>query len=244
MLNNNEQIVKDTLFAEGFTKEAAAAVMGVVGGESGFQTLKEASYRNTDNARIRAIFPVRLGSMTDANLNTLKQSDANFFDAVYGGMYGNTAPGDGWKYVGRGFNGITFKANYQQAAAGTGLDLVNRPELLEQPGPAAKALAYYFRSIKTLTDFNKAFEEAYRLNAGAGRSFSFYASSTNPVHKTGIPLKRSKAQQYYNTIGGPAALFFFHIVSSSGDILYSKTFKEEPGKDSIKNIISQIEKIK
>jgi predicted chitinase len=193
----NEIIVKNELTAAGFTPEAAAAVMGVVGGESAFTTLKEASYKNTDNVRIRAIFPVRLGSASDTYLNQIKQSDEAFFNAVYGGMYGN-APNEGFKYVGRGFNGITFKNNYIAAAQGTGLDLVNRPELLENPANAAKALAFYFRSVKEINDLEKAFQEAYRQNAGPGRTWEYYNSSPNPVHKEGIPRKRAKAQYYYD----------------------------------------------
>jgi predicted chitinase len=194
-MTKNELIVKNELIAAGFSKESTAAVMGVVGGESAFTTLKETSYVNTSNSRIRAIFPVRLGKMSDEQLNALKKDYNAFYDTVYGGMYGN-ASNEGAKYVGRGFNGITFKANYELAAKATGIDFVNQPELLEKPEFAAKALAYYFRNIKHINDFETAFREAYRTNAGIGKSFEFYAASTNPVHVQGIPRKRNKGLEY------------------------------------------------
>jgi len=198
-LNDNENIVLKTLKEDGFTDEAAAAVMGVVGGESAFKTFKEVGYGTTSNDRIRAIFGARVSSYTDAQLDALKKSDENFFNVVYGGQHGN-APNEGYKYVGRGFNGITFKGNYVAAKNCTGIDFVNKPELLEDPKYAAKALSCYFKPIKSISEFEKAFQEAFRYNAGPGNSFAYYASSNNPVAVQGIPLKRGKAQQYYKKI--------------------------------------------
>jgi predicted chitinase len=198
-LNDNENIVFKQLKEDGFTDEATAAVMGVVGGESGFKTFKEASYRTTGNDRIRAIFPSKLGKYSDEQLNSIKQSDEAFFNAVYGGMYGN-APNEGWKYVGRGFNGITFKGNYEAAKKCTGIDFVGQPELMEDPKYAAKALSCYFKAVKDISDFEQAFRETFRQNAGPGNSWEYYANSTNPVAVQGIPLKRGKAQQYYKKI--------------------------------------------
>jgi predicted chitinase len=193
-MTENELIVKTELLQAGYSKEAVAAVMGVVGGESNFSVLKEASYRNTDNKRIRAIFG-RLKSMSDADLDKLKTNDEAFFNAVYGGLYGN-AQDEGWKYVGRGFNGITFKSNYIAVSEGTGIDFVSHPELLEKPEFAAKALSYYFRNLKHISDFETAFQEAYRYNAGIGKPFEYYAKSKNPVHVQGIRRKREKGLRY------------------------------------------------
>lgn len=200
-LNTNEQIVFEQLKEDGFTDEAAAAVMGVVGGESGFKTFKEASYRNTSNSRIRAIFPSKFGKMSDSKINQIKKSDEDFFNVVYGGMFGN-APNEGWKYVGRGFNGITFKGNYQAAQNCTGISFVSNPELMEDPSNAAKALSCYFKKVKDIDEFENAFREAFRQNAGPGHSWEYYANSSNPVAVTGIPLKRGKAQEYYKKITG------------------------------------------
>ena len=172
-LTNNERIVKDILLKNGFTKSATAAIMGVVGGESGFKTFKESSYNNTSNSRIRKIFSKKLGSKSESFINSLKASDYDFFNFVYGGVYGN-AQNEGFKYVGRGFNGLTFKDNYKALANYTGIDFIKNPELLERPKYAALGLVYYFRNEKNLTNLDQAFKEAYRRNAGYGNSWNFY----------------------------------------------------------------------
>ena len=44
--------------------------------------------------------------------------------------YGNTEPGDGIKYAGKGLVQLTWKANYQHQSHKLGVDLVNHPELM------------------------------------------------------------------------------------------------------------------
>jgi predicted chitinase len=202
-LNTNENIVLKQLKNDGYTDEATAAVMGVVGGESGFKTFKETSYKNTSNSRIRSIFPTKLGKMSDNKLDKLKKSDEDFFNVVYGGMYGN-APNEGYEYVGRGFNGITFKDNYKKAQECTGIGFVAEPKLMEIPENAAKALSCYFNKVKDIDNFDEAFQETYRQNAGPGHSWEFYSSSLNPVHNIGISTKKNKAEEYYKKIKNPS----------------------------------------
>lgn len=214
-MNTNETIVYNQLKKDGFTDSAAAAVMGVVGGESGFKTLKESSYKNTSNSRIRAIFPTALGSYSDSYIDSLKQDYNAFFNVVYGGMYGNTSPGDGAKYVGRGFNGITFKGNYQALKSGTGIDFVSNPELLEQPKYAAIALSYYFRNEKNIKTFEQAFKEAYRRNAGYGNSWEYYANSSNPAHREGTVKKREKGLYYLSQFGSKKKIIFILILCAA-----------------------------
>lgn len=59
---------------------------------------------------------------------------------------GNTKPGDGAKYKGRGYIQLTGKYNYKRAGEALGLDLVNKPELVEQPEIAAKVAIWYWKS--------------------------------------------------------------------------------------------------
>lgn len=58
---------------------------------------------------------------------------------------GNTQPGDGPKYKGRGYIQLTGRANYTTYGAQLGIDLVDNPNLALNPLVAAKVLALYFK---------------------------------------------------------------------------------------------------
>lgn len=61
---------------------------------------------------------------------------------------GNTEVGDGEKYKGRGFIQLTGRDNYTRAGKALGLDLVNHPELAEDPQNAAKIAVWYLQTHK------------------------------------------------------------------------------------------------
>lgn len=58
---------------------------------------------------------------------------------------GNTQPGDGKRYMGRGFIQITGRANYREAGKALGLDLISRPDLAETVDNAARIAGWYWR---------------------------------------------------------------------------------------------------
>ena len=58
---------------------------------------------------------------------------------------GNTKKGDGAKYKGRGYIQLTGKYNYKRAGEALGLDLVNKPELVEKPEVAAKVAIWFWQ---------------------------------------------------------------------------------------------------
>jgi predicted chitinase len=154
---------------------AQIGILSVIGKESGFTAIKEMGYCTTSDSRIESIFGGR-----GTKCKSLKCDDPKFFDCVYGkdsGMpLGNTAPGDGWKYVGRGLNGITGKANYKHYGNLIGVDLVSNPELLEKPEISAKAAIAFFlggKKADSLPDFKdklSAINYFTDLNAGGRRS--------------------------------------------------------------------------
>lgn len=73
-------------------------------------------------------------------------------DAYYTRMYegradlGNTVPGDGARYCGRGFIQLTGRANYHTYGGLIGQDLEGNPDLAMDPAIAAEVLAVYARA--------------------------------------------------------------------------------------------------
>lgn len=59
---------------------------------------------------------------------------------------GNTNKGDGVRYKGRGLIQLTGKSNYRMYAKFCGVDVVARPELLEQPVGAVRSSMWYWQT--------------------------------------------------------------------------------------------------
>jgi peptidoglycan hydrolase-like protein with peptidoglycan-binding domain len=70
----------------------------------------------------------------------------SYFHEMYEGRsdLGNTQPGDGVRFHGRGFVQITGRANYQHYGDKLGVPLVDNPELALDPDVAAGILVEYF----------------------------------------------------------------------------------------------------
>lgn len=79
---------------------------------------------------------------------------------------GNTEPGDGVKYHGRGYLQITGRYNYAAAEEALGLPLLDQPELLEDPEIAAKASVWFWmwrvhQNVRNMYDINAV---TYKIN--------------------------------------------------------------------------------
>ena len=81
---------------------------------------------------------------------------------------GNTQPGDGSKFRGRGLIQITGRANYKACGEALALDLVNHPELLEKPQHACMSAAWFWasRGLNTTADAGQFDKITQRINGG------------------------------------------------------------------------------
>lgn len=98
---------------------------------------------------------------------------AGIANIVYGGEWGrlhlgNTQPGDGWRYRGRGLIQLTGRQAYQRAGQALGLDLVGNPDLLLTPGPAALSAAWFWdwKDLNRFADTGQIAECTRRINGG------------------------------------------------------------------------------
>lgn len=142
---SNIRFIVKRMIEKGITNPITqSAILAVVSKESAFVPQSEASYRNTDNSRIRKIFGTRVQQYSEEQLTALKNNDEAFFNAVYGlPKFGQTA-NEGYKYRGRGLNQITFKGNYKKMGNLVGLDLVNNPDRLNELPIATDSLINFF----------------------------------------------------------------------------------------------------
>lgn len=84
---------------------------------------------------------------------------------------GNTNPGDGVRYKGRGWIQITGRLNYQRASRALGVDFLKNPRLMEELENAALVSGWFWawRGLNELADLNtpEAFEKiTKRINGG------------------------------------------------------------------------------
>jgi predicted chitinase/lysophospholipase L1-like esterase len=81
---------------------------------------------------------------------------------------GNTEPGDGRRYKGRGPIQLTGRANYRAAGRALGLDLENNPELVATPEVGFRVAAWFWRSrgLNEIAERGDFREVTRRINGG------------------------------------------------------------------------------
>ena len=141
--------------------------------------------------RARVVLQVLEPAMREGGINTKLRKAAFIAQTAHesGGFYyreelasgdayegrldlGNTQPGDGRRYKGRGYIQLTGRANYAEAGRDLGLDLLNFPELAAQPKNAARIAVWFWnkKGLNSLADQGPAaFDSITRRINGALR---------------------------------------------------------------------------
>lgn len=114
-----------------------------------------------------------------------------YFESKYGAStrigqnLGNTQPGDGYKYRGRGFIQLTGRGNYTNYGRRLGIDLASNPDLALDPYQAARIFAAYFkdRGVAAAAN-NKDWRAVRRLVNGGYNGWDAFIGVVNQLAST------------------------------------------------------------
>lgn len=114
-------------------------------------------------------------------------------NTVYGRhpTLGNTEPGDGWKYRGRGFIQLTGRDNYQKYSDVTGIDIVGDPDQLHRDHALSIEVAAGFwkhNGLNEYADQNNAAAVSRGVNRGNPQSRRKAHSEAERIHWTNLAL--------------------------------------------------------
>lgn len=131
-------VFADTVKADSFSQGDAELddFLGQVLHESAGLTRLEEGL-NYSAERLTVIWPSRFPNVNEAR--PYARNPEALANRVYGGRMGNTEPGDGWRFRGRGPIQLTGRANYEFVGNLIGQDLTVIPELMSQPRYALEA---------------------------------------------------------------------------------------------------------
>ena len=132
-------------------KYLQAGILATTAKETGIKPIRE-NLNYISASRLMFVWPNRFPTIESATpyVNNPEKL-ANF---VYGGRAGNGQQ-EGYKFRGAGYNGLTFRSNYERYSKLTGIELTANPDILNSPQIAAKVLAAFYKDMLTRTNIAK-----------------------------------------------------------------------------------------
>ena len=131
---------------------------------AGWEVEEDLSYSAT---RLCQVWPSRFPTVRSAA--PFAHNPRALADNVYGSR-GSNRPGteDGWLYRGRGFIQVTFRSWYEKLSSATGLDLINKPDLANDPEHFLEVGAAFWKidGINAFAERGDFRGETLRLNGG------------------------------------------------------------------------------
>lgn len=176
----------------GFTdKNAIASILGIVGGECEWIPQTE-GFIYSDATRLSKIFGVFHGDVELARPYARGGSKASeLAEFVYGyqskkgAILGNKEPGDGAKYIGRGFIQITGRSNYEKFARLSGVDIKGNPDILNTDMTSSAKVAVAF------------FKENLKKSKIAQNDPGFFLAAAKTVNSTHMIEPKQKYYEYF-----------------------------------------------
>lgn len=188
--NPNRIYVGQTIRLPGGSTPAPVAPIGPVpgpttGGISAAQL--RAIMPNLSEADANRHLPYLNAAMAEGNINTPRRQAAflaqlahesgqlRYFEEIASGAayegrrdLGNTQPGDGVRFKGRGPIQLTGRSNYTAAGRALGLDLVNNPALAATPAVGFRIAQWFWnsRNLNSYADQGNFDAITYRVNGG------------------------------------------------------------------------------
>jgi len=163
-------------------------------------------YGITDETEINALL-AQVGHESGNYRHLTELGDKSYFERYEGRRdLGNTQPGDGYKYRGRGYIQLTGRSNYEQFAKFSGLDVVNNPDLVATPSVGAEAALWFWKTkVKpNVKDFSDVKAVTQIVNGGynglADREQRF-ASLTKQSTGSATTLASAASPTSTNTVG-------------------------------------------
>lgn len=138
--------------------------LGQVLHESGMLGFVEESLTYTTPERIRATWPTRFPTL-EAAQPYVRNAEA-LANLVYGGRMGNTQPGDGWRFRGRGLIQVTGRDNYRALGRAMNLPLEEEPQLLLLPNHAVRGSIVWWERNVPDSAINNLLAVTRRVNGG------------------------------------------------------------------------------
>lgn len=134
--------------------------------------LTDAMREGEINTRLRqSAFLAQIGHESGSLVYVREIGGPSYF-AKYNGRkdLGNTQPGDGARFCGRGLIQVTGRSNYAKCSQALFGDdrLLKTPELLEQPEWAAKSAVWFWstRNLNELADADRFTDLTKKINGG------------------------------------------------------------------------------
>jgi putative chitinase len=193
--------------------KAHANVLATVKAESNFKVQSE-NLTYSSPERIQAVFGPRRIPSTEFAQQFVKNPEA-LANYVYKTTDGNSAPGDGFKYRGRGFIQHTGKNQYSAISKFTGVDVLSNPDALNSPDVAAKAIPWFLLSYKRLKPDDV--ENMSKVN----KAIAF----ADPTGKKAAERESSAQQIYASMSGSPTGT---QVASASSAVAAGQREQQKP----------------